>query len=309
MFSAPRFSLDNPESIAFQIRPPWPDERLRLREFMRLVFEGTDRVTFLIAVQGPLERIVAATAIIPPETAARAAILRWRAPGRRYNIEEVLRALFKRTAELYRQRPSGNRLRLADFVREESPEAAALIEAGFAVEASQDVFEMPAAEVWARVDRLYQRLTSRGVIPSNSRFAPLTPDRIPEAAALLRRYLPEGEAALAFEHEGFAARNSYVLLVDEAVKGLLLCRLHGEIAHIGAVLVTEELRSGYHWANLSLHYWSLREAIDYGVTRLRLTADPRLHPNTIDFTRLWKTKHVGRRLLFAFRLPSAAECE
>ena len=301
--------METVESLAFQIRPPWQDELLRLREFMPLAVEGTTSTMFLVAVQGPLERIIAAAAIVPSPTTARAAILRWRSAGRRYGTHDLLSGLFRRAAELFRQTPSGNRLQLIDYVDAESSEATALTDAGFEIETSQEVFEIPASEVWSRLDGLYQRLTSRNGIPSNSRIAYLTPDRLPEAAALLRRYLPEGQAALAHEHEGFKMDNSYVLLVDEAVKGLLLCRLQGEVAHIGAVLVTEDLRSGYGWANLSLFHESLREALDYGASRLRFTADPRLHANTMDFARLWESKQVGRRLLFSFVLPSKTTCD
>jgi hypothetical protein len=147
---------------------------------------------------------------------------------------------------------------------------------------------------------LHRRLTNRGLIPSNSRLAHLTQERLGEAANLMSRFLPNEDNPLNESNEGFRMEHSYILLVDDAVKGLLLCRNSGEISHIGAVLVMRDLQGGYGWANFVLHYESLREAIEYGVKTLRFTADPALHPNTVGFAVSWGATRIGAKIRFFF---------
>src|SRR4051794_4974895 len=84
----------DPGPLAITVRPPWNDELLRLREFMPTAFRLARPDSLLVAVQGPLERIIGAAAVIPPIPPGAAATLRWRIAGERYHTREILKELF-----------------------------------------------------------------------------------------------------------------------------------------------------------------------------------------------------------------------
>jgi hypothetical protein len=282
----------------FQVRPPWNDEWLRVREFIPGAFESGSPAHVVIAVQGPLERIVAGAAILRPTKLARPSALVWRIAGKRYRTRKLLLGLFGEAARLHREDEPRSRLRLNVMIDENSEEAGALRELGFSVEAAHDVYEISAPALWERIEPLHRRLTSRGLIPPNCKLAHLTQERLGEAGNLMSRFLPNDDSPFAETSEGFRMEHSYVLLVDDVVKGLLLCRNSGEVSHIGAVLVMRDLQGGYGWANFVLHYESLREGIEYGVKTLRFTADPALHPNTVGFAVSWGAIRVGAKVRF-----------
>jgi len=289
-----------PAPSAFQIRPPWKDELLRVREFMPRAFEAHSPAHVLIGVQGSLERIVAGAAILGPTQSDTKLTLAWRVAGQRYRTREVLLGLLGAAAQLKKKTAPSDRLQVAAMVDENSVEAEVLREIGFSVEAVHDVYEVSAPALWERLEPLHHRLTRRGLIPVNYKLAHLTQEKMVEAAGLMSRFLPDGDNPLSETNEGFRLEHSYVLLVDDVVKGLLLCRNSGEVSHVGAVLVTRDLQGGYGWANFVLHYESLREAIEYGVKRVQFTADPALHPNTSGFVVSWGARRIGAKIRFFF---------
>ena len=96
---------------------------------------------------------------------------------------------------------------------------------------------------------------------------------------------------------GYKPEHSLALLVRGEVRGVLLCRRHGRVSHVGLRLVAPELRGGLAWANLLLLHASTASGVSTGQERSRFEFSPAEHADTRQFAQGVGAKFLGRRVL------------
>jgi hypothetical protein len=189
-------------------------------------------------------------------------------------------------------------------IDEESPAAAVLEQAGFVVSAVHEVYEVDSRQMGQRLDRIYQRLRSRHLIPSNIEVTTLQPSVVPKVRNFLIANLPSSASAVALETAGYKGQHSIAILQEGTVKGVLLCRRTADVAYVGLRVVAEELRGGLAWANLLLLHASLSSGLQTGLERTRFEFNPGQHQDTKQFAELSGAQLVGRRFLLKIDRPT-----
>jgi hypothetical protein len=188
-------------------------------------------------------------------------------------------------------------------IDEKSPAAEALRVAGFQPSAVHEVYEVDSHQMGARLERIYQRLQSRSLIPADVELTTLQPSVISKARRFLLENLPSSASALALETASYKAEHSLALMQGGEIKGVVLCRRVGTVAHVGLRVVAEELRGGFGWANLVLLHASISSGLQTGLETTRFEFNPGQHHDTKQFANLHGAKLVGRRLLFKVEKP------
>jgi hypothetical protein len=282
-----------------EVRPPWEDEMPRLHYFLPSAFLFDPNPFLLVAVTGRVERFVGALALTlrqmddTPST--------WLSM-RVENENPVGAGLLERGLEEAWRRGTES-VHFGQTIDEKSPAAAALQEAGFVTSAVHEVYEVNSHEIAARLHRIHERLRARNLIPSSVELSTLQPSLVPQARRFLLENLPSSASALALETTSYKAEHSLALLQDGAIKGVLLCRRAGSIAHVGLRVVAEELRGGVGWANLLLLHASISSGLQTGLELTRFEFNPGQHLDTGQFASVHGARLVGRRLLFKMEKP------
>jgi hypothetical protein len=115
--------------------------------------------------------------------------------------------------------------------------------------------------------------------------------------------MPSSASAMALETAGYKAENSLALILNGEVKGILLCRRIGRMAHLGLRVVAKELRGGLAWANLVLLHAAMSSGLQTGLETTRFEFNPEQHLDTRQFAEINGAKLVSRRLLFKIAKP------
>jgi hypothetical protein len=178
-----------------------------------------------------------------------------------------------------------------------------LLASGFEIESIHDAYEVSSREIFERLDRIYQRLCARNLIPANAEITPLLPPVIAKAREFLVREMPQNAMVVGIETARYKPEHSFALFVDGELKGLLLSRRVGNISHVGLRVVATELRSLSGWANLFLLHTATRSGLQTGLETSRFEFDPDEHEDTAQFARLSGARFIGRRLLFSIMRP------
>jgi hypothetical protein len=276
-----------------EVREPWPDELHRVQHFLPHAFLFDADPFLLVAVRGRVERLVGALGVtFRPLEKIHATWLCMRSENEYSSGGELLQRgldeAWKRGAQS---------VYFGQTIDEESPTAAVLTESGFKPAAVHDVYEMSSEEIWNRINRLYERLRARELIPADVELTTLQPAVIPRVRKFLMENLPMGASALTLETAGYKSEHSIALIQKDEVKGVLLCRRTGTVSYVGLRVVAEELRGGIAWANLLLLHASLRSGLQTGLELSRFEFDPKEHYDTKQFAEISGARLIGRRLL------------
>ena len=156
-------------TAGMEVRPPWPDEMARVREFLPRCAPANP-AAWTVAVHGAAARLVAAAARVTAANARRGELLSWRLAAEKYRTAAVLAPLFARALA-----GAAGVVRTAGFPEEQSVEAAVLRAQGFVPDAVQQVFEMDAAPLFERLAALREAVD--GARPDPRRRPRRAPDR------------------------------------------------------------------------------------------------------------------------------------
>jgi hypothetical protein len=271
----------------------------RLQFFLPAAFLFDPNPFLLVAVSGRVERFVGALALTLRQVDEEPST--WLSM-RVENDNPVGAELLERGLEEAWRRGTAN-VHFGQTIDEQSPAAAALQAAGFVTSAVHEVYEVDARQIAARLNRIYDRLRERNLIPSNVELSTLQPSVVPQARRFLFENLPSSASALALETASYKAEHSLALLQDGVIKGVLLCRRAGTTSHVGLRVVAEELRGGLGWANLLLLHASISSGLQTGLEWTRFEFNPGQHLDTGQFADLHGARLVGRRLLFKMEKP------
>jgi hypothetical protein len=282
-----------------EVRPPWADEMPRLQYFLPAAFLFDPNPFLLVAVAGRVERFIGALALTLRQLdETPSAWLSMRVenenPVGAELLERGLSEAWKRgTASVH----------FGQTIDEKSSAAEALQQAGFSPSAVHEVYEVDSHLMGTRLNRIYERLLARNLIPPNVELTTLQPSVVPKVRRFLFENLPSSASALALETGSFKAEHSLALMQDGVVMGVLLCRRAAAVAHVGLRVVAKELRGGLGWANLLLLHGSISSGLQTGLEVTRFEFNPGQHHDTKQFANLHGARLVGRRLLFRVEKP------
>jgi len=275
----------------------------RVQHFLPAAFLFDPDPFLLVAVTGRVERFAGALALTlrqVDETPSTWLSMRVE------NENPVGAELLQRGLEEAWRRGTSS-VHFGQTIDEKSPAADALQRAGFVASAVHEVYEVDSHQMGARLNRIYERLQARNLIPSNVELTTLQPSVVPKARRFLFENLPSSASALALETTSYKAEHSLALLQDGVIKGVLLCRRAAAIAHVGLRVVAEELRGGLGWANLLLLHASISSGLQTGLELTRFEFNPGQHLDTKQFANLHGARLVGRRLLFKVEKPDKGD--
>ena len=288
-------------TVKTEVRPPWPDELARVQYFLPHAFLFDANPFLLVAVSGRVERFVGALGMtLRPLERIQATWLCMRVESEEARGTELLQ---KGLDEAWKR--GARSVYFGQTFEEDSPAAVALIEAGFKPSAVHEVYEVNSKQMWERIDRLHERLRDRNLVPPDVELTTLQPTVVPQIRKFLLANLPTSASALTLETAGYKAEHSIALMQKGEVKGVLLCRRVGNVAHVGLRVVAEELRGGLGWANLLLLHASLSSGLQTGLELSRFEFDPEEHHDTKQFADISGARLIGRRLLL--KIDSALE--
>ena len=282
-----------------EVRLPWPDEMPRVQHFLPPAFLFDPKPFLLVAVSGRVERLVGAVALTRPLENNPTAWLHLRIENEHPLGAELLE---EGLAEAWQS--GADDVHFAQTMEEQSPRAAVLQEAGFTATAVHEVYEVDSAEMGLRLDRIYQRMHARNLVPSDIELTTLQPNVLPRVRKFLLENLPSSVSALALETAGYKAEHSLALVQNGAIKGVLLCRRAANVAFVGLRVVAEELRGGFGWANLILLHASISSGLQTGLEVTRFEFNPGQHHDTKQFAEINRARLVGRRLLLRIKNPA-----
>lgn len=145
---------------------------------------------------------------------------------------------------------------------------------------------------------LYERLRSRGKIPSNARIIPLYDADLDQIIQLHLAILGGNSNSLGERLRGqapgsFAPRHSRVLLLGDRVAGFILAhRVSQEVMYVDANVLAPDVRG--NWANVWLKLEATRGAIESGIKKLVFTTfdhyrDTRSFTDKLQGTTVWKS--------------------
>ena len=291
-----------PAEISVEIRPPWPDELWRVQRFVPSVFLYDAAPRLDLVVRGRAERIVGVCALsMQPLRRQRAGWLALHVeerPGRTEWQEALLRRAVSAAWDA-----GAERIGYGHGVTADSADSALLRRMGFVTHETHEIYQLSTPDAFRRIDRIYRRLREGGGIPGGAELSPVTPAVLGAARGFLAQHLPQGIAALALENSGYSAGSSLLLWMDGEIKGLLLCRMMGNVAYVGLRVVAEELRGGLGWANLMLLHASTELGIQNGVEWTRFELNPDLHGDTQQLARGLDAKLLEHVELFRMDRP------
>lgn len=284
--------------LAAEIRAPWPDELPRLQHYLPAAFLHDAQPPWtLVAVKGRVERLVAAAAYflrsLQEGTVAWLMLRVDDGPER-----NALAAALLTHAREAAWSAGADRLVLGQSVDEDSPAAEALLKFGFVPDEIHERYETPTPPFWERLNRIYERMRARGMIPSQGvTLTTLQPGVIGAVRNFLTVHIPGSASSLAMESANFKPEHSLALLVRGEVKGVVLCRRAGPVIEIGLRLIAPELRGGIAWANLVLLHATIGAGVGNGLEVNRFELNPEQHEDTRQMAQLGRAKFLGRRLL------------
>lgn len=281
-------------TLPFSIRVPFADELPRVA---RLLPQATSQQAMRVAVIGRVERIAAAAVLSLSESPDdKAAFLRF-APCANGTGVAMLPALL---AELANEAfaSGASRVRLVGSVAEDHPLYAGLLQQGFEPYRQTELYRMGVAALLKRVEPVYQKLVRRGLIPQTARVA------APQGAWLpkLREFFEAQKRGLAerleIEAEGFNPEHSFLLVLEDQIKGVFCTRNRGRESYVGLVLLAEELRGGLAWANTFMMREMLTDGVGSGVERLVFEVHQADHRGTYQLARASEAERISRRWQF-----------
>ena len=286
-----------PAAVPVEIRPPWPDEMARVRHFLPGAFLFDPHPEIFVAVRGAEERIVAAAllAALHLEDGTEVIRLFLRVDAAEGEHARLGAALTRRALTAAWERGAVH-LFLAHTVAENSEPAAFWLGLGFQPRSVLESYEVVSRESWARMDRAYRLVRSRGLVPAGVEVLTILPRLVGPVQAFLREHMPGTALMLAAENSSCKPEHSLALLVHGEVKGVLLARREGRQITFGLRLVAPELRGGIGWANLLLVHRSLSSGLQSGQETTRFELDPETHADTRQLALAIHARLLARRL-------------
>lgn len=287
---------------ATSVREPWPDEVSRVQHFLQSGFLYDPEPYLLIAVTGRVERIAGALAL---SSRALASIeSSWMNTRTTHEDESITADLVKRALDEAWKRESRSVI-LGQTLREGSPAEQSFRGLGFVPAATHEVYELDAAPLFERIERVYKRLRTRGMIPENAELMSLQQTLIPKVRKFLQETVPGSATTLANNTIGYKSQHSLVLLLGDEVKGVILGRRAGNTGNTGLRAVAKELQGGFGWANIFLMYGSLASGMQTGLERVRFELDPQAHHDTSQFAQIQGGRLVSRRVMLKIDNPNS----
>ena len=283
----------------------------RLQHFLPPAFLLNPEPPWLhVAVRGAVERLVAAASFSLRPLESGGDLLAWMCLRAENGPDKLpLTVALMQQAIDAAWAAGARRAVLAQTFAEDSPTVHALRQLGFTAEACYEGYEFPSLQLAQRLKHIYERVQARGLIPPGAELTTLQPAVIGKVRQFLMEHLPGSETGLTLENAGYKPEHSVALLLNGEVKGVLLCRRAGKVAHIGLRMVAPELRGGIAWANLFLLYASAGSGLHTGLEVNRFEVNPALHADTRQMAQLLGATFVGRRVLLGIERAGNRESD
>ena len=203
--------MEPASAAGFEVRPPWPDEMDRVRQYLPGAFLHGDRPRLGVVVAGRAGRLVGVCALSMGRLRAyRAGWLGLRTEGGAERLA-VMEALL-RPALAAAWTAGAEAVVFSQLLGADTPDAELLRRVGFEAQETHEVYETALPALWTRIDRLHRRLRERGLIPAGARVTPLLPTMAEAARRFLAAHMPQGLAMLAHGIGEQQARDSRVPL-------------------------------------------------------------------------------------------------
>jgi hypothetical protein len=290
-------------TLPFVIRSPQRDEWRRLAP---LVPRGARTITSRVAVVGRVERIAAATVLYRVAAAPRgiAHLAFTRSPA--VEAETVFALIESVIADAAAADAGDDVAEIVIVGSIATDQALHQLLSGAAFEAHRqvDVYRMQIGALQARIESIYQRLAARGTIPADAHVISPHGDWIMKLRTFLDTEKPGLSERLDVDVEGFALEHSLMLVVGDAVKGVLFTRNRGRESFIGLILIAHELRGGFAWANTFLMREVLLDGMASGVESVVFEVHAEDHRGTLQIARAAEAERVARRSQFRVKIDS-----
>lgn len=287
----------------FAIRSPHRDE---LRRLAPLVPRGARTIASRVAVVGRVGRIAAATVLYRRANARRgiAHLVFTRSAavdaGVIFSLIESVIADAAATAAV----DDVAEIEIVGSIATDHALHQLLVAAGFEARRQLDVYRMQIGTLQARIESIYQRLAARGTIPRDAHVISPHGDWIRKLRAFLDTEQPGLSERLDMDAEGFALEHSLMLVICDAVNGVLFTRNRGLESFIGLILVARELRGGFAWANTFLMREVLLDGIASGVESVLFEVHAEDHRGTLQIARASDAEWIARRSQFRVKIDS-----
>ena len=290
-------------SVSCEIRSPFRDEARRLP---RLVPCGAQTLAWRVAITGRVERIAAGAVLYRSKDAGlnRAHLAFTRSAS--VPPATILSLIQSLLAEAISDDDIDEVL-LVGSIAKDQPLHQLLAEAGWKTHRELDIYRMEMGGLQRRIEPLYRRLLARGTIPAGARIISPQGDWIAKLHRFLEAESPGLSDCVEMGAEGFALEHSLLLVVEDAVQGVLFTRNHGRESFIGLIFVARALRGGFAWANTFLIREVLLDGIASGVEAVVFEVNANDHRGTLQIAKAAGAERLTTRSQFRMRIRRACE--
>jgi hypothetical protein len=282
-----------------EIRSPWADESRRING---LVPSNAEALAYRVAVVGRVERIAAAAVLYRARNGLDDGVGFVRFAGAGVLEGATIVQLVQSLREAATAIGWIQELRLVSSVDVTQPLYEMLRDAQFEPHRRLDLYRMQLRALQPRIESVFQRLAARGRIPADARITSPHGDWIPKLRDFLECEKPGLSDRIESETEGFALEHSLLLVIGDAVAGVLFTRNRGAESFLGLILVTRALRGGIAWANAYLIREVLLDGLESGVEHVIFEAHADDHRGTSQLAKATGAERISTRWQFRAKL-------
>jgi len=288
-------------TLSPEIRPPTPGEFSRISG---LVPRRARTLALRVAVLGRVERIAVAAALYQREDEASEGVAYLQFTAAAGSQEVTILRVLQSLVEEAKAIGAIDAVMVLSSVETTQPLFQILVKAGFEPCRHLDIYRMEIRVLQPRIEALYQRLATRGLIPPEARITSPHGDWIPKLRGFLESEKRGLSGRIETETEGFALEHSLLLVMGDEVKGVLFTRNRGAESFVGLILVAHGLRGGIAWANAFLIREVLLDGIESGVEHVVFEAHSEDHRGTLHIARASGAERISARSQFCAKIDA-----
>ncbi len=290
---------------ATTIRPPWPDERIRIHAAFPTLRPVPGMHPLVLAAAGSPERIVAVAGLLPPPAPGGSAAVTCASRLRHLASLGAL-TLLEKMAELA-QTLGASEIVTLDDLRENDVRIPWLQRAGFVFSHADEIWQIDFAAMSVRLARIHAALESRGRLAGFT-AGPLEESLVPEVQALLEAagLFAPGRVRLAPQHpDGYDPQVSTVVRANGRVVAAALVKRRNTVAIVEARAVDPRFIGKFDVPNHLCFQRSVKISLEVGLSSLLFTANPAKDRETIRMAGRFNGRLASRSLHLSKRLAGS----